>query len=135
MKNSIVNPVDELLAKERERRPSWRNSASKPSPAWFRGQELDVIGVEERRLLFDNVDSAFPRVRWQQLVLSVCWLPLCLRRVSDTEAHWLEGIGAILFIGGLVGATYLRRSNVVRKARRMLRDRADWPQRLYERRS
>jgi len=135
MKGNTVNPIDELLAKERGRWPSWRNSASKPSPTWFRGRELDVIGAEERRLLFDNVNAALPRIRWQQFVLSVCWLPLCLRRVNDTEAHWLEAVGAILFIGVLVGTTYLRRSNVVRKARRMLRERADWPQRLDERRS
>ena len=135
MKSNTVNPADELLANERERRPRWRNSALKPAPRWFRGQELDIIDAEERRLLFDDVNSAFPWVQWLQLVLSVCWLPLWLRRVNAVEAHWLEAVGAVLFVGILVGTAYLRRRNVATKARRMLRERADWPQRLDELRS
>ena len=51
------------------------------------------------------------------------------------EAHWLEAVGAVLFIGVLVGTGYVRRRNVVTKARRMQRERADWPQRLDEWRS
>jgi len=135
MQDDTVDPAQQLLVNERTRWPRWRNSALKATPMWFHGQELDVIGAEERRSLFHDVSSTFPRVQWTRLVLPVCWLPLWLRRVSLVDAHRLEVIGAVLFIGVLVGTTWLRRRNVVMKARRVLRERADWPQRLDKWRS
>lgn len=135
MQSETVNTADDLLANERGHWPRWRNSALKPAPTWFRGLELDIIGADERRLLFDNVNAEFPKVQWLQFVLAVCWFPLLLEKVSLVEAHWLEAAGAILFICVLVGTTYLRRRNVATKARRVLRGRADWPQRLDEWRS
>jgi hypothetical protein len=134
MKTENVNTAD-LLANERGRWPRWRNSALQSAPTWFRGSELDIIGADERRVLFDNVNADFPKVQWLQLALSVCWIPLLLGKVSAVEAHWLEAAGAVLCIGVLVGTTYLRRRNVATKARRVLRERADWPQRLDEWRS
>lgn len=135
MQSEIVNTADDLLADQRGRWPRWRNPALRPAPTWFRGSELDIIGIGERRVLFDNVNASFPKVEWLQLVLSVCWFPLLLEEDRVDRAHWLEAAGAVLFICVLVGTTYLRRRNVATKARRVLREGADWPQRLDEWRS
>jgi hypothetical protein len=135
MQCDIADPADEILANERGRWPRWRSLALKPAPTWFRGQELDVIGANERRFLFDDVTAEFPRVDWLQLVFPLCWLPLLPREVRVVEAHWVEAAGAVLFIGIVVGTTCLRRRNVATKARHVLRERPDWPQRLDEWRS
>jgi len=44
--------ADHLPQAARERRPWWRNSEHlRPAPAWFRGQELNLVDERERREL------------------------------------------------------------------------------------
>jgi hypothetical protein len=131
MRQDIPESADTLLANERARWPHWRNSASKPAPPWFRGHELDVIDAEDRRRLFREVDAQHPAVEWTQLLALAILTPMCLRGLHAESAAWAWGIAAIAWSGVLAGTIRLRRHNIMTTARRVVRERADWPQRLH----
>ncbi len=119
-----------MLSEERARWPRWRNGALKPAPTWFRGDELDFIDAEDRRVLFLEVAAKTPPIEWTQLVVLACVTPMCLQALHLRHAGWAWAIGAGAWICVILGVIRLRRHGMLTLGRRALRERADWPQRL-----
>ena len=125
-------PSEQLLTAERGHWPRWRNSALKPAPWWFRGQQLELIDAQERGRLFRDVKSAMVPVPWVEFAIPVCIIPLWLREIGSERTRWLWVVVAAVSVGVLIGTALLRHRNVVTRGRRTLRERADWPLRLDE---
>lgn len=121
--------ADSVLQAERARRPHWRDSAAKPAPAWFRGEELDLVEPAERRQLYLAATKRMGPLPWPQFLAlgAVAAVALC---EGVHPWHWSYAVALAVWIVGAVVSTLLRRRNIRECARDALRESADWPQRL-----
>lgn len=124
--------ADSVLQAERAQRPRWRDSAGKPAPAWFRGEELDLVDATERRQLYLAASAHMKPVPWQQLVAIGAMTGVLLFR-GHTTWRWWHAAAVAVWIAGAAASTLLRRRNIREHGRNALRESADWPQRLARR--
>lgn len=125
------NTADSVLQAERARRPLWRDSAAKPAPAWFRGEELDLVEPVERRRLYLAATARMGPLPWPQF-LAMGGLSAILFGSGHATWHWWYAAALAVWIVGAVGSTMLRRKNIREHGRNALRESADWPQRLEQ---
>jgi len=121
------NEAQALLDEQRAKRPSWYRSASKATPSWFAGGELDLLEPHERVELFVNL-AARNRPAWPVLfVLAAANVPNITKHiVSDTHrALWICVVVGYAMIA--VGAWLARRRTILVTARRQVRESASWP--------
>ncbi len=123
--------ADSVLQSEREQRPRWRDSAGKPAPAWFRGEELDLVDPAERRQLYLAASARMKPVPWQQFVAIGAMTGVLLFR-GHTAWHWWHAAAVAVWIAGATASTMLRRRTIREHGRDALRESADWPQRLAQ---
>lgn len=126
--------ADSILHAERARRPRWRDSAAKPAPAWFRGEELDLVEPAERRQLYLAATARMGPLPWPQF-LGMGGLSAILLARGHATWHWWYGAALAVWIAGAVSSTMLRRKNIRDHGRNALRESADWPQRLEQSRA
>ena len=133
LNDTAAAKADSVLESERARWPRWRNAALKPAPAWFRGQELDLLDAKERRVLHGEVQRAIPGVNWAQGAVMLCVLPVLLRSQHAEQWPWLWAAIGVGYAALVLGVGAMRRRNVLTTARRQVRESADWPQRVERR--
>ena len=110
-------------------RPRWRKAVLR-APAWFAGEELDLLEPAERDELYRQERSRHPPVQWFPSLVALLALSNAIRNPHSTGARdvWIAaGVGLVL-LG--VGAWLYRRRRIVVAARRHLRESPDWPLRL-----
>ncbi len=121
------NEAQRILDEQRANRPRWYKSASKATPSWFSGGELDLLKPHERDELFVSLASG-NRPAWPVLfILAAVNVPNITRHMlADTQrALWIcvvTGYGIIA-----LGAWLTRRRTILVTARRQVRESANWP--------
>ncbi len=123
--------ADSVLQAERARRPRWRDSSARPAPAWFQGEELDLVDAAERRQLYLAASKRMGPVPWAQYVLIAFIAGGVLVR-GQAAWHWWHAVALAMWIAGAATSTMLRRRNIREHGRTALRESADWPQRLAQ---
>ncbi len=126
-----TDPADQLLAQERAQRPRWRNAAARPAPAWFRGEELELVEPPERRQLYDAAKARLAPVPWASY-LTVGMLGVFIDVRHAWSWHWPMVAAVAVWIAGAAASTILRRRLIRRFGRDALRESSDWPQRLAQ---
>ena len=131
MSEDTATQADSVLQAERARRPRWRDSSAKPAPAWFQGEELDLVDAAERRQLYVAASKRMGPVPWGQ-TLAIAFVSGGLFLRGPAAWHWWHAVALAVWIAGAATSTMLRRRNIREHARTALRESADWPQRLEQ---
>ena len=100
---------------------------SKPAPKWFHGQELDALEPRERDQLYRDIAGGLKRANWVLPIIAVSNLANMIRGLRSEQDRWLWIAFAIFLMALMIAAPILRRMNILRTARRTLRESSDWP--------
>jgi len=125
--------AEQIVEDARARRPRWRSTSR--VPAWFSGEELDVLTTPERRALYKELQWRYQIVHLPTTVLALTNASEAVRglRSATTRSFWLAVTAGFVLL--VIGAVLYRRQSVLRAARRHVRESADWPMRSIQRRA
>ena len=121
------NEAQTILDGQRAKRPRWYKSASKATPSWFSGGELDLLKPHERDELFLSL-AARNQPAWPVLfIIAAANVPNITRHIlSNTQrAIWICVVVGYAVIA--VGAWLTRRRTILVTARKQVRESANWP--------
>lgn len=80
------NEAQRILEEQRAKRPRWYRLASKVTPSWFSGGELDLLKQHERNELFVSLATG-NRPAWPVLlILAAVNVPNITRHVHSARA-------------------------------------------------
>lgn len=120
--------ADRIVEDARARRPRWRSTSR--VPAWFRGEELDVLRPPERRELYKQLRWRHQIVHLPAVVVAMTYASEAVRGLqsASTRPLWMAATAGFVLV--VVGARSYRRWSILRAARRHVRESADWPMRF-----
>jgi hypothetical protein len=123
--------ADCVVNDAKAQRPRWRSAALR-APAWFAGEELDLLQAAERDELYLEERSRHPPVQWLPILIALLALLNVVRNLQPTEGRglWIAATVGLVFLG--VGAWLYRRRLILIAARRHVRESPDWPLRLQK---
>jgi hypothetical protein len=121
------NEAQTILDEQRAKRPRWYRSASKATPSWFSGGELDLLEAHERAELFLSL-GARNRPAWNFLfILAAANVPNITKHIVSNTHRTLWICVAVGYAIIAVGAWLTRRRTILATARRQVREGANWP--------
>jgi hypothetical protein len=120
--------ADHIIEQAKAHRPHWRSPWK--VPAWFSGDELDVLTPAERGQLYRELRSRLQVVQWLPFVLAMANASQAVRDLhsANTRLLWMAVAAGFALVA--IGAWWYRRQSILRAARRQVRESADWPIRL-----
>ena len=121
-----------IVDAEKARRPRWR-SGPRAAPAWFAGEELDVLEARERDELYLELRRLMPATLGVPFILAAANLSNAFRGFQSERTRPLWIVIALGFVLVALGAWHYRRRSILESARRQVRESADWPLRLHGR--
>ncbi len=125
--------VDRIVDTERARRPRWRNVRSK-APAWFAGEELDLLEPRERDKLYLELRHLMPATLWFPFIVALINFSEAFHGFESERTRPLWIAIALGFALVVLGAWLYRRRSIVKAARRHVRESPDWPLRFQSHR-
>jgi hypothetical protein len=123
--------VDQILSAAKARSPH----SLKAAPSWFSGKELDLLEPIERDRLYWELRLRTRPNWWALFAIAMANLPNLILgfHLERRPGLWkIVAAGALLAIAA---AWFSRRWGILAAARRDVRERADWPLRMWSRRS
>jgi hypothetical protein len=125
--------ADRIVDAERARRPRWRSGPS-TAPAWFSGEELELLEPPERDRLYLELRQHMPGTQWFPMVVALCNLSNAFHGLESerTRALWIAIVAGFAVLA--LCAWQYRRRGILAAARRHVRESADWPLRLQSHR-
>ena len=122
--------ADQIVEEARARRPRWRSTSR--VPAWFCGEELDVLTSPERRELYKELRWRHQIVHLPTAVVALTYASEAVRGLqsASTRPLWMAVTAGFVLV--VIGAGLFRRQSILRAARRHVRESADWPMRLNQ---
>jgi hypothetical protein len=122
--------ADRILLAEKAHRPRWRKAVEKVAPAWFSGEELDLLEPLERDRLYRALDSRTRTSTGTLIIVAAVNAPSILRGLHSESSRMLWLVVLTCYALILIGAWFYRRRSILKTARRDVRDSADWPLRF-----